>query len=243
MTPSHRRRVSAIIGPRAVERMVLWGMTPMRGSNRRGWWGRVAGVIVAVTGAAIDLPGAAAQVAAPRPAGADESTAAITKVLDDQTAAWNRGDLDAFLNGYWNSPRVVFMSGGARHEGFAAMRDRYRKRYQADGRSMGRVTFSEVEVEPLAADAAFVRGRWGLVMPDGSKPSGLFTLIFRRFDDGWKITHDHTSVADPAPAEPAPPPATGAPDSTIIPTPNLPARPVPPPPPPARTLPPPEPPK
>ena len=193
----------------------------------RGW-------VVAVGVALGVASGVRAQVAVPADA-ASTAKAAIGRVLDDQTAAWNRGDLDGFLTGYWDSPKVVFMSGGTRHDGFAAMRDRYRQRYQAEGKSMGRVTFSEVEVEPLAADVALVRGRWGLVLPDGGKPGGLFTLVFRRFDDGWKITHDHTSVADPAPA---PPPAAGSPDSIIIPTPNPPARPVPPPAPPARTLPP-----
>jgi len=133
--------------------------------------------------------------------------AEITKVLDDQTAAWNRGDLDTFLEGYWKSPKVVFQSGGTRFDGFDAMRDRYRKRYQGDGKAMGQVSFSGVEIEPLGPDAAFVRGRYALALPDGTHPSGLFTLIFRRFDDGWKITHDHTSTAEPAPA---PAPATPA---------------------------------
>ncbi len=159
------------------------------------------------------LPAQTPPVAA-RPA-ADSATAAITKVLDDQTAAWNRGDLDAFLGGYWRSPQVVFQSGGTRHNGFDATRDRYRKRYQGDGRAMGRLSFSAVEIEPLGADAAFVRGRYALVMPDGTHPSGLFTLIFRRFDQGWKITHDHTSTAEPAPTlSPAIPPVPSVPTPT-----------------------------
>ena len=139
---------------------------------------------------------------------------AITKVLTDQTAAWNQGNLDAFLEGYWRSPKVVFLSGGTRNEGFDAMRDRYRKRYQSEGKAMGQLTFPDLEIELLAPDAAFVRGRFRLVMPDGTHPSGLFTLIMRRFDTGWKITHDHTSTAEPdAPAAPASaiPPAPAAP--------------------------------
>ena len=90
------------------------------------------------------------------------------------------------------------------------MRDRYRKRYKADGKEMGRVAFTEVEIEPLGPDSAFVRGRWGLTMPDGKKPGGLFTLVFRKLPGaGWKIVHDHTSSApDPSvpPAPPAPSP-------------------------------------
>ena len=126
----------------------------------------------------------------------------IQKVLDRQTADWNRGDLDAFLEGYWKSPQVVFQSGGDRYDGWEAMRERYRKRYQAGGRAMGKVAFSGVEIDPLGVDAALVRGGWRLTMPDGSKPGGLFTLVFRRLPEGWKITHDHTSSEEvkPAPA-------------------------------------------
>jgi ketosteroid isomerase-like protein len=129
---------------------------------------------------------------------------AVREVLDRQVIDWNRGDLDGFLAGYWNSPKVVFQSGGQRSDGWEAMRDRYRRRYQAEGKAMGRLTFSAVEVESLGPEAMLVRGRWRLIMPDGSKPGGLFTLIFRKFPDGWKIVHDHTSAeetARPAPTE------------------------------------------
>ncbi len=143
----------------------------------------------------------------PRAEGPDAEVAAIKAVLDQQERDWNKGDLDAFLEGYWHSPGVVFLSGGDRHDGFDAMRDRYRKRYKAEGKAMGQVAFSGVEIQILGPDAAFVRGRWGLTMPDGKKPNGLFTLIFRKFPEGWKIVHDHTSVApdEPAPKAPAPP--------------------------------------
>lgn len=136
-------------------------------------------------------------VAAPARGDDGETTAAIRKVLDRQTECWNKGDLDGFLEGYWHDPRVVFQSGGDRHDGFDAMRDRYVRRYKAEGKAMGRVTFSGVEVIPLGADSAYVRGAWGLVLPDGGKPHGLFTLVFRRLPggDGWKIVHDHTSIA------------------------------------------------
>lgn len=61
---------------------------------------------------------------------------------------------------------------------------------------MGEVVFSAVEIVPLGADSALVRGRWRLALPDGRKPGGLFTLIFRRLPEGWKIIHDHTSSED-----------------------------------------------
>ncbi len=135
----------------------------------------------------------------------DREVAAIRAVLDRQVADWNKGDLDAFLEGYWRSPEVVFQSGGDRHIGFDAMRERYRKRYKAEGRAMGRLTFSDVEIRPLAPDSAFVRGRWKLDLPDGKRPGGLFTLVFRKLPEGWKIVHDHTSVGE----EPARPPTPG----------------------------------
>jgi ketosteroid isomerase-like protein len=149
--------------------------------------------------------------AGPEPTPLDPASE-IKAMLDQQEKDWNAGNLDAFLTGYWDSPKVVFQSGGDRNVGFEAMRDRYRKRYQAEGRSMGRVTFSEVEIEPLAADAAFVRGRWGLIMPDGKTPGGLFTLIVRKLPGaGWKIVHDHTSSAEAPATAPAPAASTAKP--------------------------------
>jgi lysophospholipase L1-like esterase/ketosteroid isomerase-like protein len=128
----------------------------------------------------------------------DDPVAAIRAVLDRQEADWNRGDLEAFLTGYWKSPRVVFQSGGERHDGWESMAQRYRQRYKAEGKTMGRLSFSSVEIEILGPEAAFVRGGWRLTMPDGSKPGGLFTLIFRKIQGDWKIVHDHTSAEVPS---------------------------------------------
>ena len=118
---------------------------------------------------------------------------AIRKVLDSQVAAWNNGNLEEFMTGYWQSPELSFFSGGRKLKGWDATIDRYRKNYQSDGREMGKLTFSELDVQMIGRDAAFVRGRFELVYKDGSKPTGIFTLVFRRFEDGWKIIHDHTS--------------------------------------------------
>jgi len=131
------------------------------------------------------------------PAAVDNPASAVRAVLERQQADWNRGALDDFLKGYWDSPGVVFQSGGARFDGFAAMADRYRKRYKADGREMGKLTFTGLEVETLGPESAMARGGWGLVTSDGSNPHGLFTVILRKFPEGWKIVHDHTSAADP----------------------------------------------
>jgi beta-aspartyl-peptidase (threonine type) len=61
---------------------------------------------------------------------------------------------------------------------------------------MGKLEFSDLNIEALSPDAAFVRGSWKLTMSDGKAPHGLFTLVFRRLPEGWKIVHDHTSAAD-----------------------------------------------
>jgi ketosteroid isomerase-like protein len=129
-----------------------------------------------------------------------EPVGAVRAVLDRQVADWNKGDLDGFLGGYWNSPKVVFQSGGQRSDGWEAMRDRYRRRYQAEGRAMGRLEFSGLDIEPLGPESVLARGRWRLTMPDGTKPGGLFTVIFRKLPEGWKIVHDHTSAEETRPA-------------------------------------------
>jgi beta-aspartyl-peptidase (threonine type) len=145
----------------------------------------------------LGLPACSSRALARQPRSPAEPAAAITAVLERQEADWNKGDLDAFLTGYWNSPRVVFQSGGDRYDGWEAMRERYRKRYKGEGKAMGRMAFSRIDIEPLGPEAALARGVWRLTLPDGSHPGGLFTLIFRHFPDGWKIVHDHTSVEKP----------------------------------------------
>jgi ketosteroid isomerase-like protein len=122
----------------------------------------------------------------------DSAEKVIRKVLDDQVAAWNRGDLEGFMKGYWKSPDLTFSSGKDQTKGWQATLDRYRKRYQGEGREMGKLTFFEVMVKPLGRDSAYVRGRWQLVRSK-DKPGGLFTLILRRLPEGWRIVHDHTS--------------------------------------------------
>jgi beta-aspartyl-peptidase (threonine type) len=117
----------------------------------------------------------------------------IRHVLEQQTAAWNRHDLEAFMTGYWKSPDLTFFSGATETKGWQPTLDRYRQRYQANGNAMGTLEFSELVVEQLGPQAAFVRGHWHLAMPDGKQPHGLFTLVFRKFPEGWRIIHDHSS--------------------------------------------------
>ncbi len=117
---------------------------------------------------------------------------AIRRVLDDQVKAWNRGDLEGFMVGYWKSPELTFSSGGDQTKGWQATFDRYRKRYQTGGGEMGTLSFSGLAIDVLGPDSAFVRGRWQLVRSK-DRPGGIFTLIVRRFPEGWRIVHDHTS--------------------------------------------------
>jgi ketosteroid isomerase-like protein len=116
---------------------------------------------------------------------------AVTAVLNDQVAAWNRGDVEAFMSGYWNSPDLTFAGSSGITRGFQPVLERYRKNYP-DQKAMGQLDFSQLEVHPLGQDAALVLGRWHLTR-DSGEVGGVFSLVFRRFPDGWKIIHDHTS--------------------------------------------------
>jgi ketosteroid isomerase-like protein len=122
---------------------------------------------------------------------AKEQTA-VRKVLDNQVVAWNKGDLEAFMAGYWKSDKLSFFSGDKKTVGWQATLDRYRKRYQADGKEMGKLSFEELSIELLGEDHALVRGRFRLQLGKES-PTGIFTLVVRKLPEGWRIVHDHTS--------------------------------------------------
>ena len=124
-----------------------------------------------------------------------DANAAVEGVLHRQVEAWNHHDLQGFMAGYWNSARLTFFSEATKIAGWQSALERYQKRYQAEGREMGNLRFSDLQVETLGPDSAFVRGAWQLTTADGKNPSGLFTLVFRKFPEGWKIVHDHTSEA------------------------------------------------
>jgi len=126
----------------------------------------------------------------------DEPVEAVQHLLEAQQAAWNRHDLEGFMAGYWNSPDLTFFSGAQRIAGWQAALARYTKNYQDAGKEMGRLEFGDLNIEPLGNEAAFVRGSYHLTMSDGKTPHGLFTLIFRKFPEGWKIVHDHTAAAE-----------------------------------------------
>src|SRR5689334_11713152 len=117
---------------------------------------------------------------------------AILKVLDDQVGAWNKGDLAGFMAGYWKSPDLTFYSGKDKNQGWDKAFERYKKRYQGEGKEMGKLAFSELEVQRLSPEFAIVKGRWNVELKQETL-SGLFTLVMKNTDQGWVIIHDHTS--------------------------------------------------
>ena len=126
----------------------------------------------------------------------------VRAVLDSQVAAWNKGDLEGFMVGYWNSPELSFFSGSDVTSGWQQTLHRYKKRYRSEGREMGKLRFTDLQIKLAGNDMAWVRGRWNLVTSKESL-GGLFTLIFQRMPDGWRIVHDHTSAGSSPSAQPA----------------------------------------
>jgi ketosteroid isomerase-like protein len=120
----------------------------------------------------------------------------IRHVLEQQQEAWNRHDLEGFMRGYWNSAGLTFVSGTNVTRGWQPTLDRYRSVYQSQGTEMGKLDFSELEIQPLGGSAALVRGAFHLAMSSGKQPHGRFTLVFRKFPQGWRIVHDHTCSAE-----------------------------------------------
>lgn len=157
--------------------------------------GLVASLLLAV-GARAQVhapPGSYPPPPPPAVPGAAETTEAVRAVLDAQVASWNRGDIRGFMSGYARRDSLVFISGGTLRRGWQESLYAYMRNYP-DQASMGTLSFEEVRIRPLSADHALVYGRWRLRRAD-HEPLGLFSLLFSRTDDGWKIIHDHTSSA------------------------------------------------
>jgi ketosteroid isomerase-like protein len=117
----------------------------------------------------------------------------IQSVLRAQQDAWNRGDIDGFMNGYARSASAVFISEDAVRRGWQTVRDRYREKYSSRAK-MGTLTFSDLEITLLSSDSAVASGRWRLKRAN-DQPHGRFTLIVKHLPEGWRIVHDHTSAA------------------------------------------------
>ena len=121
------------------------------------------------------------------------SEAAIRAVLDAQRDAWNRGNIEGYMDGYNRSPNTEFVGGDNISRGWQTVLDRYKKNYNSREK-MGMLTFSDLEITMLSKDAALVVGRWRLKRAN-DEPHGIFTLLFRKTKTGWKIVHDHSSSA------------------------------------------------
>jgi len=130
-------------------------------------------------------------------ASSDEQAQSIRTVLSAQQTAWNRADIPAFLEGYWHSPELTFAGSDGIVRGYDGLLARYRKSYP-DKQSMGELDFSGVEIRPLGPTAALVLGQWHLKRQAGDV-GGVFSLVFQRFPDGWRIVHDHTSAQKQTP--------------------------------------------
>ncbi len=124
---------------------------------------------------------------------ASKSIAAVRALLGAQREAWNRGDLEGYMNGYARSPETVLVSGDNVMRGWQNVLERYQKSYNSREK-MGKLTFSDLEISLLGKDVALVLGRWHLQRANDA-PHGRFTLVLRQTKQGWRIVHDHTSVA------------------------------------------------
>lgn len=144
------------------------------------------------------------------PTAASADATGCTATLQAQVEAWNKGDLATFMQGYLDSPRMTFTGGGEIVQGYQALEERYRSRYGNDTASMGKLRFTDLDVQPLGADHALVVGRWHLEGANAKSFDGVFSLVMQRVAGSWKILHDHSSTRTPkpqtSPPQPSPPP-------------------------------------
>jgi len=129
----------------------------------------------------------------------DGDEAAIRAALDEQTAAWNRADITAFMQTYEDSPETTFIGASVRR-GYEPILERYKKAYTTRAQ-MGTLTFNKIEVRLLpgscgSVELAVVTGAFHLerkTRGEAKKDDGIFSLVWRKGPQGWKIVLDHTS--------------------------------------------------
>lgn len=121
-----------------------------------------------------------------------QAAAAIREVLTTQTAAWNRGDIPGFMEGYWQSDSLVFIGRKGPTYGWRQTLANYQKSYP-DAAAMGQLDFGELRVTLLAPAAAQVTGRWHLARPVAGDVQGYFLLVLRQIDGKWRVVADHTN--------------------------------------------------
>lgn len=115
---------------------------------------------------------------------------AIRAIMDRQVAAWNNGDFEGFMAGYWKSETLTFQSGNTRRHGWQNLLNMYKTNYA--GKKRGTLAFTDIAFKKLTGDYVLVLGRWR-VTTEKEKKEGLFTLVVQRFGNDWKVIHDHSS--------------------------------------------------
>lgn len=115
----------------------------------------------------------------------------IRRILAAQTEQWNKGDLAGFMEGYWKSDSLLFVGKSGPRYGYASALANYRRGYP-DTAAMGKLRFTILRIQPLAADCYFVLGKWELTRSI-EDVAGHYTLIFRKIGGQWVIVADHSS--------------------------------------------------
>lgn len=117
----------------------------------------------------------------------------VRRVLEEQSVCWSRGDLDCFMQSYWKSDSLLFVGSRGLTYGWQQTLDNYKRSYPSAA-AMGQLTFDLKEIRPLSPETMLVVGKWHLAreVPEGDL-EGHFSVIFRKFEDGWKIIADHSS--------------------------------------------------
>jgi beta-aspartyl-peptidase (threonine type) len=159
------------------------------GTGGVGKAGFVLGLLAAV-GTALPRAGRPASSGGPA---AHDLRSEIQAVLDAQVAAWNRGDLEGFMGGYWKSSEFVYISNAKVFRGWQSVLDRYHETFRSGEVQMGVLTLEQTEIEDLGADSALVFGTYRVDPPDGKKRGGLYTLVLRKLPEGWRTVYDRTS--------------------------------------------------
>src|SRR5262249_41762678 len=132
---------------------------------------------------------------APTPQQHEQLIVGVRAVLEAQQAAWNRGDIDGFMDGYDRAETTTFVSGDESTRGWQTVLNRYKQRYTTR-EQMGTLTFSDLDIRLLGDSNAIADGRWKLQRANDA-PHGRFTLLFQRRGNTWHIIHDTTTSATP----------------------------------------------